>query len=117
EGPSFKIIVKRCDAWLLLNQFLEAQGEHEKAAESLTRLNQLQADLRRATQLTEELRTAPDDASRHCELGIIFLRLGREEQGLRALVTALRYDPHNERASAARADYYKRNPTAGEAHP
>jgi tetratricopeptide (TPR) repeat protein len=117
DGPSFKAIVKRCDAWLLLNQFQEAQGQLEKAAESLTRLNQLQADLRRATQLTEELQSAPDAAARHCELGIIFLRLGRDEQGLRALATALRYDPRNERARAARDDYYRRNPAAREDRP
>jgi tetratricopeptide (TPR) repeat protein len=117
EGPSFKDLVKRCDAWLLLNQFLEAQGEHDKAVECLARLDRLQGDLRRATQLTEELQAAPDDAARYCELGIVFLRLGREEQGRRALTTALRLDPRNERASAALADCQKRARTSGEGRP
>jgi tetratricopeptide (TPR) repeat protein len=117
EGPTFKDLVKRCDAWLLLNQFLEAQGEHDKAVECLGRLDRLQGDLRRATQLTDELRDSPDDAARYCELGVVFLRLGREEQGLRALATALRFDPHNERASAALADYRKRARTSGEGSP
>jgi tetratricopeptide (TPR) repeat protein len=105
EGPSFQAIVERCDAYRLLSLFLEAQGKSDRAAESLALMDRVQADLRRATELSEELRAAPADASRHCELGIIFLRLGREDQGLHALATALRYDPHHEGARAAQAEY------------
>jgi tetratricopeptide (TPR) repeat protein len=71
-------------------------------AETLnTRVKQLDADLARLHALRNEVIQRPDDAALRCEGGVLFLRNGEREEGLRWLQLALRLDPKCEPARAA----------------
>jgi tetratricopeptide (TPR) repeat protein len=65
------------------------------------RVKQLDADLVRMGVLRNEVIKRPDDASLRCEGGLLFLRNGEREEGLRWLQMALRLDPTCEPARAA----------------
>jgi tetratricopeptide (TPR) repeat protein len=115
EDPGLQAVLERGDVYFLLHLYLEAQGKHEAAADCLARMDRLRADRLRAVALTKELEDAPRDPARHCELGTVLLRLGREQQGVLALTTALQYDPHCGPAHAALAEYYERTGQPGRA--
>jgi len=62
---------------------------------------QLDADLARLNAVRNEVLKRPDDAALRCEGGVLFLRNGEREEGLRWLQLALRLDPNYEPARAA----------------
>jgi tetratricopeptide (TPR) repeat protein len=73
-------------------------------AESIkARVTQMDADLRRLDQLSQEIIKRPNDANLRCEGGLLFLRNGEQDVGLRWLQMALRLDPRCEPARAALA--------------
>jgi tetratricopeptide (TPR) repeat protein len=78
----------------------------DRAAEAGTfdaRVKRLDADLARLSALRSEVLDRPDDAALRCEGGLLFLRNGEREEGLRWLQLALRLDPACEPARAALA--------------
>lgn len=71
------------------------------AAKFDARVKQLDADLARLGQISTEVLRRPNDAALRCEGGLLFLRNGEREEGLRWLQLALRLDPTCEPARAA----------------
>jgi hypothetical protein len=78
----------------------------DRSAEAETfhaRVKQLDADLARLSAVRNEVMNRPNDAALRCEGGLLFLRNGEREEGLRWLQLALRLDPKCEPARAALA--------------
>jgi predicted Zn-dependent protease len=75
----------------------------EEAEAVNARVAQLDADLRRLSRLRQEVMKRPDDADLRCEVGLIFLRNGERQEGIRWLQMALRLDPTCEAARTALA--------------
>jgi tetratricopeptide (TPR) repeat protein len=92
---------------LVLALCLEAQGNHGEAARYRERADQLEADASGISVLTRLLAESPRDPGLHCRLGGMLLRLGREEEGVQELRTALRYDVEYRPAHRALAAYYE----------
>jgi tetratricopeptide (TPR) repeat protein len=67
------------------------------------RVKQLDADLLRLNWVRNEVMKRPNDAALRCEGGVLFLRNGEREEGLRWLRLALTLDPKCEPARAALA--------------
>ncbi len=65
------------------------------------RVKQLDADLARLSAIRSEVMKRPDDAALRCEGGLLFLRNGERDEGIRWLQLALRIDPNCEPARAA----------------
>lgn len=68
----------------------------DRASEAATfdaRVKQLDADLARLSAVRSEVMNRPNDAALRCEGGLLFLRNGEREEGLRWLQLAIRLDP------------------------
>ena len=66
-------------------------------------------DLNRLAQLTRELMKSARDPSRCAEVGMILLRNGHDQEGLRWLSSVLQENPGHRPTHAALADYYERS--------
>lgn len=76
----------------------------DRAAEAAifdTQVKQLDADLARLSAIRNEVMSHPNDAALRCEGGLLFLRNGEREEGLRWLQLALSLDPKCEEARRA----------------
>lgn len=73
----------------------------DEAAAIDARIRQLDADLRRLDALRDEVIQRPNDPDLRYEGGILFLRNGEREEGIRWLRLALRLDPHHQPAQNA----------------
>jgi tetratricopeptide (TPR) repeat protein len=67
------------------------------------RVAAIDADLRRLEQVRAAVMAQPNDAALRCEGGLLFLRNGERQEGLRWLGIALRIDPDCQAARAALA--------------
>ena len=74
-----------------------------EAATFDARVKRLDADLARLSTIQNEVMSRPNDAALRCEGGLLFLRNGERQEGLRWLQLALRLDPTCEPARAALA--------------
>ena len=86
---------------------LERLGKKEQAQEYLTKINEIKADLKRVSDLVHDVMVKPHDPSLRHEVGMIFLRIGSTEEGLRWLGTALKEDPGYRPTHQALAEYYE----------
>jgi tetratricopeptide (TPR) repeat protein len=75
----------------------------EEARTFDARVKRLDADLARLSAVRSEVLDRPNDAALRCEGGLLFLRNGERDEGLRWLQLALRLDPKCEPARAALA--------------
>lgn len=91
-----------------LYQCLQQQGRTEEACPYRLSLQRMDADLQRLDKLLKEVLRAPNDAALRSEAGVIFLRNGEAEKGLRWLTMALQQDPWHRPTHQALADYYER---------
>jgi tetratricopeptide (TPR) repeat protein len=67
------------------------------------------ADLMRLTEIaTKELARSPKDPNLYSEMGMIYLRRGRPELGLRWLSMALKHDPAHQATHRALYEYFQR---------
>jgi Tfp pilus assembly protein PilF len=87
---------------------LERLGKKEQAKEYLTKINEIKAGLKRLSDLVHDVMVKPHDPNLRHEVGMMFLRLGFAEEGLRWLGTVLKEDPGYRPAHEALADYYER---------
>lgn len=92
-----------------LSRCLQQMGRDAEARDYQARFQRADADLKRLSQLTKEVLRQPHDPCLRCEAGILFLRNGEEQEGVRWLNLALREDPHFGPAHQALADYYQRS--------
>jgi tetratricopeptide (TPR) repeat protein len=86
---------------------------HNEKADEAERLEQeskqIQQDILRSDEIiTRELPKSPHSAALQCELGQLFLRRGRIDEGLRWLESALREDSGYEPAQKALKEYQKK---------
>jgi tetratricopeptide (TPR) repeat protein len=88
---------------------LERLGKEQEARDCASRLERIDADLKRMRVLMGQVLATPHDAVLRCEIGEIFLRNGLADDGVRWLGTALAEDPTCSRAHAALADYFERS--------
>ena len=96
------------EAHRLLLVYLEAQGKEADVREIGGRFRRLQVDRARRDELLAAVQQDPRDPSPRCALGLLLLRGGHEEEGVRQLLAALAVDPHHRPSHAALADYYER---------
>jgi tetratricopeptide (TPR) repeat protein len=92
----------------VLYHCLRLADKREEAAEALARFKSVEEDRERLNKCLEAAERAPQDPAPRSEAGLILLRLGEEEEGLRWLRSALRLDPKHRATHRALADYYQR---------
>jgi tetratricopeptide (TPR) repeat protein len=96
---------------------LRAQGEHAKADLIAPRLEALNRDITRFDWLTQAIARNPADAALRQEAGTIALRLGRNDDGVRWLQSALRCPGDHRPSHAALAEYFaQQNDPRAEVH-
>jgi tetratricopeptide (TPR) repeat protein len=92
--------------WLFV--CLQQVGTPAQASEAEKQWRQCAADLRRAGELGAAISAAPHDPELRREMGELFLRNGRDADGLRWLESALRERPDHAPTHRALAAYYER---------
>jgi tetratricopeptide (TPR) repeat protein len=93
----------------LLVQCLRKNNKTEEAERLEKESKKIQDDILRSDEIiTHDLPKSPHSAVLQCELGQLFLRRGRVEEGLRWLESALREDPKYEPAQKALAEFRKK---------
>jgi tetratricopeptide (TPR) repeat protein len=86
---------------------LRQRGQTDEARQYQVKLERIDADLKRIDEVLKEVLQSPDDPCLRYEAGVIFLRNGETQKGLRWLSMALRQDPWHRPAHRALADYYQ----------
>jgi tetratricopeptide (TPR) repeat protein len=86
-----------------LSRCLLALGRRDEAEKVNARVAEIDADLRKLDKVRQAVMERPDDAGLRCEGGLLFLRNGEREEGLRWLRLALRLDPDCQAARDALA--------------
>jgi tetratricopeptide (TPR) repeat protein len=87
---------------------LEELDRHEEARIFEAQCRDIDNDLRRVEHFKEQLRRNPHDPAPRYEIGVILLRLGRDNDALTWLVSALQEDALYRPALVALADYYEK---------
>jgi len=90
-----------------LAQALRALNKDEEAARLNKRLEQLRKDNERLEELERMIVRQPDDPRARHEAGVLALRMGRSEEGLRMLHSLLRLKGEHRDTHAVLADYYR----------
>ena len=98
-----------------LVQSLLNQGKAEEARSQQSRLDRITADFQRASEVTRQVAAAPKDPALRHEAGVLLLRNGREQDGLRWLFTALQVDPGTARRMRPSPSTTKRGQLMGRA--
>jgi Tfp pilus assembly protein PilF len=80
----------------------------EAAAERDTHLRVGTDRTRLAEIVAQKMTRSPNDPNLHYELGVIYLRNGKPEIGLRWLYSALKLDPAHQPSHQALSDYFER---------
>jgi Tfp pilus assembly protein PilF len=83
---------------------LDELNRQPEAATVKARVDQIDADLRRLDEVRHKVMKTPADAALRCEGGLLFLRNGQRQEGIRWLRLALRLDPNNQAARKALAE-------------
>jgi predicted Zn-dependent protease len=91
-----------------LSRCLQRSGKDAEAHEYQIRFERADADLKRLAQLTKDVLRDPHNPALRCEAGVLFLRNGEEQEGVRWLQGLLREFPSYRPAHEALTDYYQR---------
>ena len=86
-----------------LHRCLLALGRTEEAEQAAARVAALDADLRRLDEVRQAVMERPQDAALRREGGLLFLRNGERQEGIRWLQQAVRLDPGSREAREALA--------------
>jgi tetratricopeptide (TPR) repeat protein len=86
---------------------LSQQGKSKEADEVNARLHQLQVKEARVRDLLKEIVRSPRELNYRCELGSLFLSLGRNDEGLQLLTNVLQESPGHRAANSALAEFYQ----------
>lgn len=97
------------EATYLLALCLERRGQKQEAQVVWTRLERIDADLKRLETLNRAVGQAPENAGPRHEAGVICLRNGQEREALRWLTGALQVNPQHRPTHQVLADYYERD--------
>jgi tetratricopeptide (TPR) repeat protein len=96
------------EALHVLTLALRAQGKDAEADQLGPRLEALRRDVNRLNELIRAVARAPDDAGPRHEAGVVALRLGRADEGVRWLLGALRARGDHHPTHAALAEHFAR---------
>jgi predicted Zn-dependent protease len=96
------------DAVYSYSQALHQLGRTAEAKRYDEKHDAIRADLRRLDELGQQAATNPRNPDLRCEMGVIFLRNGRDLDGVGWLKTALQIDPRHAPTHQALADYFER---------
>jgi predicted Zn-dependent protease len=97
------------DANHLLFQALRQQGKEDAAREQQEQTRRVLADLKRIGEIYNvDMPNRPRDPALHCELGVLYLRYGKDKLGVHWLRSALRENPNYEPARRALDKYNQR---------
>jgi tetratricopeptide (TPR) repeat protein len=96
------------EAMYQLSQTLIRLHKEEEARKITQRLDQLQKDGKRLEELTRIIASKFDVAQLRSEAGVIALRMGRDEEGIRWLTSSLMLKGDHRSTHAALADYYQK---------
>jgi tetratricopeptide (TPR) repeat protein len=91
---------------------LQRLGRAGEARTYLARFEEAEAASKRLSELSRELKHKPRAAAERFEIGRLYLRLGRDEEGERWLQSALRDDPAHVETHLALAELYERKGNA-----
>jgi predicted Zn-dependent protease len=91
-----------------LSMTLALHGKEEEARQQRVRLERIEQDLKRLDELTAKMDDTPHDPVLDYEIGMVFLRNGRDKDGVRWLSYALLEDPHHRPSHRVLAEYYER---------
>lgn len=94
---------------------LQQAGTPAEVESCQKRLMQVEADLARLRELTKGVMASPKDAERRCEIGAIYLRNGKHEEGLRWLNSALAAQPGHSATHRLLAEHYRQTGRSGPA--
>jgi tetratricopeptide (TPR) repeat protein len=97
------------------SQVLHQLGRTEEAKQYRDKHEAILVDLRRLDELGQRAVTEPRDPSLRHEIGVIFMRNGREKEGVEWLKTALQVDPLYRPTHRVLAEYFERHGLAREA--
>jgi tetratricopeptide (TPR) repeat protein len=97
---------RRSHAIFVLYQCLQQEGKESEAVECLAQYRQIETDLLRLKKLQAEIKASPQSVDLNYEAGVLCLKYGMSEQGLRLLENVLRKDPSHRDARRALADYH-----------
>lgn len=96
------------EAWYTLLRCLQQAGTPAEAADAEARWKQLRADLTRVRELGRTIAANPTDPELRREIGELFLRNGREAEGVRWVESALAIRPDHAPSHRTLAEYYSR---------
>jgi tetratricopeptide (TPR) repeat protein len=98
------------EVYLFLSYCQQSQGKTEEARQSLDRHQKLADEMTHLRALMlRAIGEGPPEAAIPYQIGMILIRNGREEEGVRWLRSALRLDPRFQPARQALADYTPSN--------
>jgi tetratricopeptide (TPR) repeat protein len=98
------------------HQALVRTGQTEEARRVDGRMKQMERDIKRIQEIvTQKMQESPHDPELHYEVGMIALRAGAIQEGVRWLESALREAPGYRPAHEALAEYYTRIGNPGRA--
>jgi tetratricopeptide (TPR) repeat protein len=87
---------------------LRVLGKEDEANVLRERVEQLQAEEARASELANLIREKePNDPDLRCELGCTLLHMGRQQEALRCFKTALEKDPEHRKTHEALVEFYE----------
>jgi tetratricopeptide (TPR) repeat protein len=89
-----------------LFQCLERMGQKAEAAEVQARIKRVESDLLELREAMRQVAMAPHDPEPRRQAGLVLLRNGKKDEGLRWLTSALIENPHHKATHATLADYY-----------
>jgi tetratricopeptide (TPR) repeat protein len=103
------------EAVFSFSQVLQLQGKSSEATKWRNEHERILADLNQLYELNKAIIAAPRDPKLRYEIGQIFMRNGREQEGLRWLGTALQMDPRHRPTHKTLAEYCERKGMTREA--
>jgi tetratricopeptide (TPR) repeat protein len=83
-------------------------GKKEEAEACIDKLKRIDEDHQRINELCRKVIEAPRDLAPRYELGLIYLRNNKENEGLRWLRSVLKAEPGHQASHLALAEYYSR---------
>jgi tetratricopeptide (TPR) repeat protein len=97
------------DVVYAFEQCLHRRGKKDEAKEWHARLERIDADLKRMQELMAQVHRTPHDPALRCEAGMLLMRNGQEQEGLRWLASALQQNPAHAQTHQVLADYFERH--------
>lgn len=91
-----------------LAQALQQLDQSQAATSCMEQVERIDAGRKRLQELSEEILKTPRAAALRAEAGRLCLRLGKEEEGVQWLLSALREDPRHVESHEALAEHYAR---------